>query len=85
MLFHILESEILEAQAQYDFTARSSREVSFRTGDSITLFSQVWYGYARPLYWWLVLFWQVSSDWWRGCVAGREGLIPDKYILLKIR
>jgi hypothetical protein len=28
---------------------------------------------------------QVSGDWWRGSVAGREGLIPDKYILLKIR
>ena len=28
---------------------------------------------------------QVSGDWWRGSVGGREGLIPDKYILLKIR
>ena len=28
---------------------------------------------------------QVSSDWWRGNVGGKEGLIPDKYILLKIR
>merc|ERR1719317_1370167 len=61
------ESEILEAHAQYDFTARSSREVSFCAGASISLYSQV------------------SSDWWRGCVGGREGLIPDKYILLKIR
>jgi len=61
------ESEILEAQAQYDFTARSSREVSFKSGDTILLYAQV------------------SGDWWRGSVGGREGLIPDKYILLKIR
>merc|ERR1719270_854816 len=61
------ESEVLEAIAQYDFTARSSREVSFMKGDSIVLYSQA------------------SSDWWRGCVGGREGLIPDKYILIKIR
>ena len=61
------ESEVLEAIAQYDFTARSSREVSFMKGDVIVLYSQA------------------SSDWWRGCVGGREGLIPDKYILIKIR
>ena len=35
------ESEVLEAQAQYDFTARSSREVSFRKGDTILLYAQV--------------------------------------------
>ena len=58
---------MLEAIAQYDFTARSSREVSFMKGDVIVLYSQA------------------SSDWWRGCVGGREGLIPDKYILIKIR
>ena len=63
----IAESEVLEAIAQYDFTARSSREVSFMKGDSIVLYSQA------------------SSDWWRGCVGGREGLIPDKYVLIKIR
>jgi len=61
------ESEVLEAQAQYDFTARSSREVSFKKGDTILLYGQV------------------SGDWWRGSVNGREGLVPDKYILLKIR
>jgi len=61
------KSEVLEAHAQYDFTARSSREVSFRKGDTILLYAQV------------------SGDWWRGSVDGREGLIPDKYILLKIR
>ena len=33
----------------------------------------------------ITLFSQASSDWWRGCVGGREGLIPDKYILIKIR
>ena len=32
---------MLEAIAQYDFTARSSREVSFMKGDLITLYSQV--------------------------------------------
>jgi len=61
------KSEMLEATAQYDFTARSSREVSFTAGSSILLYAQV------------------SSDWWRGCVDGREGLVPDKYILIKIR
>ena len=62
-----LESEMLEAVAQYDFTARSSREVSFTKGATILLYCQA------------------SSDWWRGCVDGREGLVPDKYILIKIR
>jgi len=33
----------------------------------------------------IALHTQVSGDWWRGCVNGREGLIPDQYILLKIR
>jgi len=34
----------------------------------------------------LVLYAQVSSDWWKGAnKRGDEGLIPDKYILLKIR
>jgi len=61
------KSEMLEATAQYDFTARSSREVSFTKGDTILLYCQA------------------SSDWWRGCVNGREGLVPDKYILIKIR
>jgi len=28
----------------------------------------------------LILFEKVSSDWWEGAVADREGLIPDKYI-----
>ena len=32
-----------------------------------------------------LLILKVSGDWWRGSVSGREGLIPDKYILLKIR
>ena len=58
---------MLEAVAQYDFTARSSREVSFTKGATILLYCQA------------------SSDWWRGCVDGREGLVPDKYILIKIR
>ena len=61
------KSEMLEATAQYDFTARSSREASFTAGSSILLYAQV------------------NSDWWRGCVDGREGLVPDKYILIKIR
>ncbi len=58
---------MLEAQALYDFKARSSREVNFHKGDTI------------------ILFRQVSNDWWRGSVRGVEGLIPDKYIMLKIR
>ena len=33
----------------------------------------------------IILYSQASSDWWRGCVGGREGLIPDKYVLIKIR
>lgn len=62
-----LESENLEATAQFDFNARSERELSFKKGDTLTLFTQV------------------SNDWWRGALAGREGLIPDKYIMLKIK
>ena len=61
------ESEAISAQALYDFNARSSREVDFRKGDSISLFKQV------------------SGDWWRGSVNGKEGLIPDKYIMLTMR
>ena len=67
IIFFFSESEVVEAQALYDFKARSSREVNFLKGDSIILFKQV------------------SNDWWRGAVNGREGLIPDKYIMLKIR
>ncbi|XP_074103591.1 SLIT-ROBO Rho GTPase-activating protein 1 isoform X2 [Cotesia typhae] len=61
------ESENLEATAQFDFNARSERELSFKKGDTLTLYMQV------------------SYDWWRGSVGGREGLIPDKYIMLKIK
>nr|XP_053635944.1 SLIT-ROBO Rho GTPase-activating protein 1-like isoform X6 [Cherax quadricarinatus] len=61
------KSEILEAIAQFDFLARSERELSFNKGDVLVLQSQV------------------SSDWWRGSFQGKQGLIPDKYILLKIR
>lgn len=66
-VFHPLESENLEATAQFDFNARSERELSFKKGDTLTLYTQV------------------SNDWWRGALAGREGLIPDKYIMLKIK
>uniref|UniRef100_A0A0B7A370 SLIT-ROBO Rho GTPase-activating protein 1 n=1 Tax=Arion vulgaris TaxID=1028688 RepID=A0A0B7A370_9EUPU len=31
----------------------------------------------------LVLYNQVSQDWWEGCFRGKEGLIPDKYINVK--
>lgn len=65
--FYPLESENLEATAQFDFNARSERELSFKKGDTLTLYTQV------------------SNDWWRGALAGREGLIPDKYIMLKIK
>ncbi|KAF2366812.1 SH3 domain [Trinorchestia longiramus] len=61
------KGEVLEAVAQFDFLARSDRELSFSKGDLLVLHSQV------------------SSDWWRGTHRGKLGLIPDKYILLKIR
>ncbi|CAG7729345.1 unnamed protein product [Allacma fusca] len=61
------KSEFLEAIAQFDFMARSKREVSFKKGDLVTLYSQV------------------SGDWWKGSVNGIDGLVPDKYIMLKIR
>lgn len=63
----ILESDILEATAQFDFTARSNRELSFHKGDSVILKKQV------------------SNDWWQGTVNGKDGLVPDKYISLKIK
>ena len=84
MLFHILESEILEAQAQYDFTARSSREVSFRTGDSITLFSQVWSCYARPLYWWLFCSGRLAVTGGGGAWQGGRGLFRISTFSLKL-
>lgn len=61
------EGEVLEAVAQFDFLARSDRELTFSKGDLLVLHSQV------------------SSDWWRGTHRGKLGLIPDKYIMLKIR
>ncbi|XP_060536893.1 SLIT-ROBO Rho GTPase-activating protein 1-like isoform X2 [Cylas formicarius] len=61
------DSENLEATAQFDFIARSNRELSLKRGDTVTLYSQV------------------SNDWWRGAINGQEGLVPDKYISLKIK
>ncbi|BFZ10566.1 hypothetical protein BsWGS_13608 [Bradybaena similaris] len=31
----------------------------------------------------LVLYHQMSQDWWEGCSRGKEGLIPDKYISVR--
>lgn len=31
----------------------------------------------------ILLYNQVSTDWWEGAYDGKEGLIPDKYIQLK--
>ncbi|KAG8195017.1 hypothetical protein JTE90_008188 [Oedothorax gibbosus] len=61
------ETEVMEAVAQFDFNARSQRELSFKKGDTLLLQNQV------------------SNDWWKGSFLGKDGLIPDKYILLKIR
>ncbi|KAF5305808.1 hypothetical protein FQA39_LY09144 [Lamprigera yunnana] len=61
------DSETVEATAQFDFMARSDRELSLKKGDLVTLYLQV------------------SNDWWKGAVGGQEGLIPDKYISLKIK
>uniref|UniRef100_A0A1A9UQ51 SLIT-ROBO Rho GTPase-activating protein 1 n=2 Tax=Glossina TaxID=44049 RepID=A0A1A9UQ51_GLOAU len=61
------ESEILEAMAQFDFNARSNRELSLTKGDCIILRKQV------------------SNDWWQGSINGKEGLVPDKYISLKLK
>lgn len=33
----------------------------------------------------IILYKQVSNDWWKGSVRGHEGLIPDKYIMLKMK
>lgn len=57
----------MEATAQFDFSARSNRELSFRKGDTVTLKKQV------------------SNDWWQGTVNGKDGLVPDKYISLKMK
>ncbi|XP_050092669.1 SLIT-ROBO Rho GTPase-activating protein 1-like isoform X2 [Anopheles aquasalis] len=61
------ESDMFEAIVQFDFNARSDRELSLRKGDTVILYNQV------------------SNDWWRGAVKGKTGLIPDKYISLKIK
>jgi SLIT-ROBO Rho GTPase activating protein len=58
---------VSEAEAQYDFTGRTDRELSFKRGDTLVVFSQV------------------SPDWWEGAFQGKEGLIPDKYISVKRR
>ena len=28
---------------------------------------------------------KVSSDWWEGSIEGRQGLVPDKYIVIGTR
>lgn len=33
----------------------------------------------------MTLYTQVSSDWWKGSKDGQDGLVPDKYIMLRIR
>lgn len=66
-ILFLAETEVMEAVAQFDFNARSQRELSFKKGDTLMLHNQV------------------SNDWWKGSFLGKEGLIPDKYILLKIR
>lgn len=65
--FFLTESDTMEATAQFDFNARSNRELSLRKGDLVTLRKQV------------------SNDWWQGTVRGKDGLVPDKYISLKIK
>ena len=60
-----VESEVIEAIAAYDFDGRGGRELSFKKGQTLLLYSQV------------------SPDWWDGAYDGKEGLIPDKYIELK--
>lgn len=57
----------MEATAQFDFSARSNRELSLRKGDLVILRKQV------------------SNDWWQGTVKGKDGLVPDKYISIKIK
>ncbi|XP_059608914.1 SLIT-ROBO Rho GTPase-activating protein 1-like isoform X2 [Phlebotomus argentipes] len=61
------ESDTLEATVQFDFSARSNRELSLKKGETVILRKQV------------------SNDWWQGTVNGKEGLVPDKYISLKIK
>lgn len=61
------EADSLVATAQYDFNARSNRELSIRKGDAVLLRKQV------------------STDWWMGSLNGKEGLVPDKYISLRIK
>jgi len=31
----------------------------------------------------LILYKQISADWWEGAHKGQEGIIPDKYIHIK--
>ncbi|XP_058120513.1 SLIT-ROBO Rho GTPase-activating protein 1-like isoform X2 [Anopheles coustani] len=61
------ESDTFEAIVQFDFNARSDRELSLRKGETVILYNQV------------------SNDWWKGAVNNKTGLIPDKYISLKIK
>lgn len=62
-----LESDTIIATVQFDFNARSGRELSLRKGETIILRKQV------------------SNDWWLGSKNGAEGLVPDKYIFLRIK
>lgn len=61
----VVDADVFEATAGYDFEGRSEKELSFKKGDTLLLYNQV------------------SKDWWEGAHNGREGLIPDQYVHIK--
>ena len=64
-ILYFSDDDIIEAVAGFDYEGRSERELSFRKGDNLLLYTQV------------------SDDWWEGAHQGKEGLIPDKYVHIK--
>ena len=56
-----------EAVALYDFRGRTSREISFKKGDTLILYNLV------------------SEDWYDGLYKGKEGLVPAKYVKMRVR
>ena len=46
LIFSLLDTEVYEAIALYDFTGRTERELSFKKGDSLLLYTK-----ASPEWW----------------------------------
>lgn len=61
----VSDADVFEVVAKFDYEGRSDRELSFKKGDTLLLYTQV------------------SEDWWEGAHHGTEGLVPYEYVTMK--